>query len=261
MRSDRRWDAVDGERQRFWVRGLAFDFGSWINKHTFPYFHTSTLASLLSLLCHKSLLESVTMRLMNPLTILALSLIITSTSVYCHLSCGPRVSPRMLLDIPCDLESSNYCQTPGSSYPWSAVRRYIYDNQAIMRQMYGDQRQSYIVQNEIEELREKYDNLADLASLMKRGRSLSQEPVVSKNVSLTSLEISTNGSSVEEENITTNPPEAMVTESTSEATSRATPMPSETKRGFQACQVKEEIISPYWAKNVHGEPYPIGKRV
>ena len=165
------------------------------------------------------------------------------------------MSPRMLLDIPCDLESSNYCQTPGSSYPWSAVRRYIYDNQAIMRQMYGDQRQSYIVQNEIEELREKYENFVDYQAFLKRGRNLQD---VNRNVTFTSVDISTNASLAEEENenVTTTSPEAF-TESTSETTSKATPI--ESKRGFQACQVKEEIISPYWAKNVHGEPYPIGE--
>lgn len=203
------------------------------------------------------------------LTILALSLaIITTSVVYCHLSCGPRVSPRMIHDIPCDLESSSYCQTPGSSYPWSAVRRYIYDNQAIMRQMYGDQRQSYIVQNEIEELREKYDsiNFPDPQTFAKRGRNLQESSTststsTTKNVTLTTaVEVptnTTNGSLVEEENVTTSSTDA-VTEVTSEATSKATPV-AESKRGFQACQVKEEIISPYWAKNVHGEAYPIGK--
>ena len=166
MRSDRRWDAVDGERQRFWVRGLAFDFGSWINKHTFPHFHTSILVPLPSLLCHKS--PSVTMRLMQP-TILLLSFILAS--VNCHLSCGPRMSPRMLLDIPCDLESSNYCQTPGSSYPWSAVRRYIYDNKTTMRQMYGDQCQSYIIQNQIEEFGKKYKNFVDHLAFLRNIRT------------------------------------------------------------------------------------------
>ena len=192
----------------------------------------------------------VTMRLTCFLSFLALSLFHCAS---CHLACGPRMSPRMLMDIPCDLDTSSYCQTAGSSYPWTAVRRYIYDNQAVMRQMYGDHRQSYIIQNEIEELRERFASI-DFSS--RRGKQLSQQPVDSNVTSSLVSEEATNATLIEEENETT-----ITAEPVTEATSQTTPKASEVepKRGFQACQVKEEIISPYWAKNVQGEPYPIGE--
>lgn len=192
----------------------------------------------------------VTMRLTCSLAIVTLSLLHT---VSCHLACGPRMSPRMLMDIPCDLDSSSYCQTAGSSYPWTAVRRYIYDNQAVMRQMYGDHRQSYIIQNEIEELRERFTSI-DFSS--RKGKQLMQQPVESNVTSSLLTDEATNTTVVEEENETTITAEP-VTEATSQATTKTSQV--EAKRGFQACQVKEEIISPYWAKNVQGEPYPIGK--
>ena len=72
-------------------------------------------------------------------------------------TCGPRVSPRLMNEIPCDMTKTFYCQVPGPGYPWSSVRRYIYENQGLMRRMYGDQRQSFVVRNEIEDLHEKYD--------------------------------------------------------------------------------------------------------
>lgn len=75
------------------------------------------------------------------------------------MSCGPRMSPRLLMEIPCDMSKTSFCSLPGSAYPWSSVRRYIYENQGFMRRMYGDQRQSQVLRNEIEESREKYDSI------------------------------------------------------------------------------------------------------
>lgn len=64
-------------------------------------------------------------------------------------------------DIPCDMSRSNFCAVPGSSYPWSSVRRYIFENQGLMRRMYGDQRHSHVMKNEIlDEIHDKYDSLA-----------------------------------------------------------------------------------------------------
>src|SRR5688572_656612 len=78
--------------------------------------------------------------------------------VLTQMTCGPRVSPRMMMDIPCDMAKNNFCQVPGGSYPWSSVRRYIYENQGLMRRMYGDQRHSFVIRNEIEDLHEKYSS-------------------------------------------------------------------------------------------------------
>jgi len=74
-------------------------------------------------------------------------------------SCGPRMSPRLLMEIPCDMTKSSFCTLPGSAYPWSSVRRYIYENQGFMKRMYGEQRQSLVLRNEIDEIRDKYDSI------------------------------------------------------------------------------------------------------
>ena len=74
-------------------------------------------------------------------------------------SCGPRVSPRLLAEIPCDMTKTQFCTSPGTAYPWNSVRRYIYENQGFMKRMYGDQRHSIVLKNEIDELREKYDSI------------------------------------------------------------------------------------------------------
>ncbi|XP_037517478.1 protein spaetzle 4 isoform X2 [Rhipicephalus sanguineus] len=74
-------------------------------------------------------------------------------------SCGPRISARFLLDIPCDMTRSAFCNVAGSSYPWHAVRRYIFENQGLVRRMYGDQRHSVIVGSEIEARRMRYDDV------------------------------------------------------------------------------------------------------
>ncbi|XP_022256737.1 protein spaetzle 4-like isoform X5 [Limulus polyphemus] len=74
-------------------------------------------------------------------------------------SCGPRMSARLLTEIPCDMSKSLYCSSSGSAYPWNSVRRYIYDNQGLIRRMYGDQRHSFILQEEIGTQRLRYINL------------------------------------------------------------------------------------------------------
>ncbi|XP_054711027.1 protein spaetzle 4-like [Uloborus diversus] len=74
-------------------------------------------------------------------------------------SCGPRVSARLLAEIPCDMSKSSYCSAPGSAYPWSSVKRYINDNQGLVRRMYGDEKHSSVLLNEIDSFKAKFDML------------------------------------------------------------------------------------------------------
>lgn len=90
--------------------------------------------------------------------------------VLTQMTCGPRVSPRMMMDIPCDMSKNNFCQVPGGGYPWSSVRRYIYENQGLMRRMYGDQRHSFVIRNEIEDLHDKYYPSSHFASSRSENR-------------------------------------------------------------------------------------------
>lgn len=51
---------------------------------------------------------------------------------------------------PCDLSKQTYCNLPGSTYPWHAVRRFVHENQGLMRRMYGDQRHISVLKAEID---------------------------------------------------------------------------------------------------------------
>ncbi|XP_054156129.1 protein spaetzle 4-like [Oppia nitens] len=107
-----------------------------------------------------------------PLLLLLLVLPIDITPVVGQMQCGPRISPRLLMEIPCDMTKMSFCNQPGSAYPWSSVRRYIYENQGFMRRMYGDQRHSQVLRSEIDEIREKYDSIY----MYERGRAQTPDP-------------------------------------------------------------------------------------
>ncbi|EFN86553.1 protein spaetzle 4 isoform X2 [Harpegnathos saltator] len=69
-------------------------------------------------------------------------------------------------DLPCDFRRQNWCTIPGSAYPWHAVRRFVQENQGLMRRMYGDE--SYISvlraefdKNDIELKYDDYHHFAD----------------------------------------------------------------------------------------------------
>lgn len=51
---------------------------------------------------------------------------------------------------PCDLSKNSYCNRPGKTYPWHAVRRFVHENQGLMRRMYGEQRHIAVLKAEIE---------------------------------------------------------------------------------------------------------------
>ncbi|CAG4982118.1 protein spaetzle 4 isoform X3 [Colias croceus] len=53
-------------------------------------------------------------------------------------------------DAPCDLSKQSYCTTPGNSYPWHAIRRFVRENQGLMRRMYGEERHIAVLKAEIE---------------------------------------------------------------------------------------------------------------
>ncbi|KAK5641915.1 hypothetical protein RI129_010462 [Pyrocoelia pectoralis] len=50
---------------------------------------------------------------------------------------------------PCDLTHENYCTTAGTTYPWHAVKRFVKENQGLMKRMYGDQRHIAVLQAEL----------------------------------------------------------------------------------------------------------------
>ncbi|XP_055386531.1 protein spaetzle 4 [Condylostylus longicornis] len=69
-------------------------------------------------------------------------------------SCNQKMSrqgrAKFLKSIPCDLTKQSYCNLPGSSYPWHAVRKFVHDNQGLMKRMYGDIHHISVLRNEIQ---------------------------------------------------------------------------------------------------------------
>ncbi|XP_023948165.2 protein spaetzle 4 [Bicyclus anynana] len=53
-------------------------------------------------------------------------------------------------DVPCDLSTQSYCTSPGDNYPWHAIRRFIRENQGLMRRMYGEERHIAVLKAELE---------------------------------------------------------------------------------------------------------------
>lgn len=52
---------------------------------------------------------------------------------------------------PCDLEKQGYCTSAGKTYPWHAVKRFVKDNQGLMKRMYGDQRHGHVLRSELDD--------------------------------------------------------------------------------------------------------------
>ncbi|XP_072743153.1 protein spaetzle 4 [Anoplolepis gracilipes] len=63
-------------------------------------------------------------------------------------------------NLPCDFRRQNWCTIAGSAYPWHAVRRFVKENQGLMRRMYGDESYINILRAEFEknDIDFKYDD-------------------------------------------------------------------------------------------------------
>ncbi|KAH8352909.1 hypothetical protein KR084_007220, partial [Drosophila pseudotakahashii] len=84
-------------------------------------------------------------------------------------SCSPngkmsrRGRAQMLAAIPCDLGQQAFCHLPGSAYPWHAVRRFVHENQGLMKRMYGDVRHISILRDEIQNNEVDADDIEEAA--------------------------------------------------------------------------------------------------
>lgn len=52
--------------------------------------------------------------------------------------------------IPCDLNEQTFCNEPGTQYPWHAVRRFVHENQGLMKRMYGDVKHIAVLRGEMD---------------------------------------------------------------------------------------------------------------
>lgn len=84
-------------------------------------------------------------------------------------SCSPngkmsrRGRAQMLASIPCDLGKQAFCHLPGAAYPWHAVRRFVHENQGLMKRMYGDVRHISILRDEIQNNEVDADDMEETA--------------------------------------------------------------------------------------------------
>ncbi|KAL2722149.1 protein spaetzle 4-like isoform X2 [Vespula maculifrons] len=69
-----------------------------------------------------------------------------------------------IVNLPCDFRRQSWCTIAGSSYPWyfilHAVRRFVQENQGLMRRMYGDEKYINVLKAEFEknDIELKYDD-------------------------------------------------------------------------------------------------------
>ncbi|XP_053596582.1 protein spaetzle 4 isoform X2 [Microplitis demolitor] len=52
--------------------------------------------------------------------------------------------------LPCDFQRQNWCTVAGKYYPWHAVKRFVQENQGLMRRMYGDEKHIIVLKSELE---------------------------------------------------------------------------------------------------------------
>ncbi|KAK0172510.1 hypothetical protein PV328_005818 [Microctonus aethiopoides] len=52
--------------------------------------------------------------------------------------------------LPCDFRRQNWCTVAGNFYPWHAVKRFVKENQGLMRRMYGDETHISVLKTELE---------------------------------------------------------------------------------------------------------------
>lgn len=110
-------------------------------------------------------------------------------------SCSEKTARRgraqLLKSIPCDLSVQAYCNLPGNMYPWNAVRRFVSENQGMMKRMYGDVRHISVLRNEINNNDITLDDVEEAAirysrTGWKRNKYLHQESSKTKNSDLLS---------------------------------------------------------------------------
>ncbi|KAK3878693.1 hypothetical protein Pcinc_016688 [Petrolisthes cinctipes] len=70
---------------------------------------------------------------------------------------GRHYHPPHLPELPCDISKNSWCESAGTQYPWSSVRKFVYENQGLMKRMYGNQRHYNVLRAEM--LNELYDDM------------------------------------------------------------------------------------------------------
>lgn len=181
-----------------------------------------------------------------------------------------------------------YCTQPGSAYPWSSVRRYILENQGFVKRMYGEQRQSQIVRDEIHMLNSKYymdytpgyrngktedvdDDSGDVLQSIELNQANVSTKVSNETQSFNLDNITVSSIKEDEERVEADISTTPLTENlinidtsqlfsdqenidqTTETVVEDQAEPDKPQKGFNACPITQEVVAPYWANNTRGE--------
>ncbi|KAL1497438.1 hypothetical protein ABEB36_008412 [Hypothenemus hampei] len=172
-------------------------------------------------------------------------------------SCGRPYRAGRIYQPPCDLERFGYCAHAGQLYPWKAVKRFVKDNQGLMRRMYGDQRHGHVLKAELDDIEDldmnenehwrptsvrfaKYlhDDDNYLEASMEYSDDINEEESRYLKDDLTNDDVLNTKFVISEQ-------EAAVAIKLAELKAAA--------HFRNACPVKEEVVAPFWANNTRGE--------
>lgn len=72
---------------------------------------------------------------------------------YEDLSCAREQRARQYLSsVPCDLITNSFCDDSGENYPWNKLRKFVFENQAMIKRMYGYEKHSAVLKDEFDSL-------------------------------------------------------------------------------------------------------------
>ncbi|XP_073961825.1 spaetzle domain-containing protein 4 isoform X1 [Choristoneura fumiferana] len=208
-----------------------------------------------------------------------------------HLSAGydyasscarPQRAGRTRAAAPCDLSKQSYCTSPGDSYPWHAIRRFVRENQGLMKRMYGEERhisvlkaelENFIQDDEDDEVNKKTEDFAEDITKTKmmysqkksHGRAMKVKPHFRPIQSNSNKKPDNDTLRVkpleydEHEKVKNDRIDTNVNEKKEEFHPKPTQhqeaiRPAVIKlRGANACESKEEMAAPFWANSTRGE--------
>ncbi|KAH7642511.1 hypothetical protein HUG17_5556 [Dermatophagoides farinae] len=175
-------------------------------------------------------------------------------------SCGPRISPRLLKEnvIPCDINTNGYCTEPGQAYPWSSMRRFIFENQGFVKKMYGEQRQSQIIHDELERLNNLYQDSSSRLSSASRRHSKQRQNFGKLN---SNHNVDDDSNKTGDDRFQSKHSQATTTTTTTTIMMTATTDHYEQDLIINENQSitdnpiinESQVVAPYWANNTRGE--------
>ncbi|XP_047992566.1 protein spaetzle 4 isoform X4 [Leguminivora glycinivorella] len=201
---------------------------------------------------------------------------------YASACARPQRAGRARASAPCDLSKQSYCTSPGEGYPWHAIRRFVKENQGLMRRMYGEERhiavlkaelENFIEDDEDENVKKTADFAEDIIKTKmmytkkSHGRAMKVKPHFRPIQSNSNRKSDNDTLRVkpldfdEHEKVKTDRIDTNVN-TVNKKKEEFHPKPTQPEamrpaviklRGANACESKEEMAAPFWANSTRGE--------